>query len=291
MNEDIIAFLLSSLRAATPLIFCTLSVIMAERSGVLHIGVEGVMLVGALASFLTVVYTGEVVIGIFVTMLTGMICGLLLAGLTVYLPSDQCVAGIVFNLFCLGTTSFIFRLAAEKNAAVQAIIPAVPSLFFNLSPFTVAALLLTAGLWWFMFKTGPGLKIRSVGENAQAAHASGIDVIKVRMLVMIGASVLSAFGGAALSIGWVRSYIENITQGRGFIALAAAYCGRWNPILATTACIIFGAGEALAFRAQAAGSGNPHYYFMLPYILTTIVVGLAGRGRAPADVSKPYIKR
>ncbi len=291
MNENIIAFLLSSLRAATPLIFCALSVIIAERSGVLHIGVEGVMLAGALAGFLGAVYTGEVIVGILVTMLIGIVCGLILAGLTVYLPADQCVTGIVFNLFALGTTSFIFRLAAENNAAVQAIIPAVRPLFLNLSPFTVAAFLLTAGLWWFMFKTSPGLKIRSVGEGAHAAHASGIDVIKVRMLVLVGASMLSALGGAALSIGWVRSYIENITLGRGFIALAAAYCGRWNPLLATAACIVFGAGEALAFRAQAAGSGNPHYYFMIPYILTTIVVGLAGKGRAPADVSKPYIRR
>ncbi|HOL18296.1 MAG TPA: ABC transporter permease [Bacillota bacterium] len=285
-------FVLASLRAATPLIFCALSVVLAERAGVVHIGVEGVMLSGALAGLLGVVYFGDAYLGILLSVLVGMVTGLLLAFITVYLPADQIVTGIVFNLFSLGMTSFVFRLAAENNAAVQALIPGMPAVVLGLSPFMVMAIIFTVFLWWFLFRTGPGLKIRSMGEDAHAAHAAGINIIFTRMIVLTAAAVLSALGGAALTIGWVRSFTDNITLGRGFIALAAAYCGRWNPLLAAVACIIFGAGEALAFRAQAAGTGlNPHYYLMIPYVLTLLVVAVAGKGRAPADVGKPYLRR
>ncbi len=293
MSEGWLApFLLATLRAATPLIFCALSVVLAERAGVIHIGVEGVMLAGALAGLLGVVFWGDAYVGILFSLLVGLILGLLLALITVYLPSDQVVTGIVFNIFSLGVTSFIFRLAAEKNAAVQALIPVMPGSVFGLSPFMVLALVLTVFMWWFMFRTGPGLKIRSMGEDAHAAHAAGINVVITRMLILTAAAALSALGGAALTIGWVRSFTDNITLGRGFIALAAAYCGRWNPLLATAACILFGAGEALAFRAQAAGEGlNPHYFLMIPYLLTLLVVAVAGKGRAPADVGRPYVRR
>jgi simple sugar transport system permease protein len=285
-------FILATLRAATPLIFCALSVVLAERAGVVHIGVEGVMLAGALAGILGVVFWGDAYLGILLSIMVGILFGLILAVITVYLPSDQIVTGIVFNIFSLGLTSFVFRLAAEKNAAVQALIPALPTVIFGLSPFMVVALIFTVVMWWFMFRTGPGLKIRSMGEDAHASHAAGINIIYTRMLVLTVAAALSAVGGAALTIGWVRSFTDNITLGRGFIALAAAYCGRWNPLWAAAASLLFGASEALAFRAQAAGSGlNPHYYMMIPYVLTLLVVAIAGKVRAPADVGRPYIKR
>lgn len=293
MEESLFGpFLFATLRAATPLIFCALSVVLAERSGVVHIGVEGVMLIGALAGILGVVFLGEAYMGIFLSIIVGIIAGLILSFITIYLPSDQIVTGIVFNIFALGLTSFIFRLAAEHNKAVQALIPAVPTVVFGLSPFMIMALIGTVLMWWFLFRTGPGLKVRSMGEDAQAAHAAGINVTRSRMIILIIACVFSALGGASLTIGWVRSFTDNITMGRGFIALAAAYSGRWNPWMAAGACLIFGAGEALAFRAQAAGSGlNPNYYLMFPYILTLLIVALTGKGRAPADVGRPYVRR
>jgi simple sugar transport system permease protein len=136
------------------------------------------------------------------------------------------------------------------------------------------------------------LKIRATGENALVAHAAGVNIARVRAVNLIIAAVLSSVGGAALSVGWVRTFIENITFGRGYIALAAVYCGRWNPLIVLAICLVFGAGEALAFRAQAGLVGiNPFYLFMVPYALTILVIALAGKGRGPADAGKPFIRR
>ncbi|MBM4331970.1 MAG: ABC transporter permease [Deltaproteobacteria bacterium] len=281
--------LLAALRAATPLIFCALGILVAERAGVLHIGVEGVMLAGALAAIIGTVLGGNPWAGMLATISAGIIAGIILAFISVSLPTDQVVIGIAFNLVSLGATSFIFRLLAKQ---LQVLVPAIPPLLFGLSPFTLAAIVLIVVMWWFLFWTGPGLKLRSVGENTHAAHASGINVVYVRFAALIIASVLAALGGAALTMGWVRSFTDNVTLGRGFIALAAVYFGRWNPLLALGACLIFGAGEALAFRGQGTGAGlNPHYYLMLPYILTLLVVGLAGMARGPGDAGKPYLRR
>jgi len=289
MESWLIDLLLAALRAATPLIFCALGILMAERAGVLHIGVEGVMLAGALAAIMGTVLGANPWAGILSTMAAGIIAGIILAFISVLLPTDQVVIGIAFNLFSLGVTSFIFRILAKQ---LQVLIPAIPPLLFGLSPFALVAIVITLAMWWFLFRTGPGLKLRSVGENTHAAHASGINVVYLRFAVLIIASVLAAMGGAALTMGWVRNFADNVTLGRGFIALAAVYFGRWNPLLAMGACFIFGVGEALAFRGQATGAGlNPHYFLMVPYILTLLVVGIAGQARGPRDAGKPYLRR
>lgn len=284
-----IDLLLAALRAATPLIFCALGILLAERAGVLHIGVEGVMLAGALAAIIGMVLGGNPWAALLATLAAGLIAGIILAYISVCLPTDQVVIGIAFNLVSLGVTSFIFRMMAKQ---LQVLVPAIPPVLFGLSPFALTAIVLTAAMWWFLFRTGPGLKIRSLGENTHAAHAAGINPTTVRFTALIIASLLTALGGAALTMGWVRSFTDNVTLGRGFIALAAVYFGRWNPLLALGACLIFGAGEALAFRGQGTGAGlNPHYYLMVPYILTLLVVGIAGQARGPADAGKPYIRR
>lgn len=284
-----IDFILATIRAATPVIYCALGVLIAERSGVIHMGVEGVMLVGALSAILGTVFGGSVWMGILFALITGILTGILLAAISVKLPTDQVVVGIAFNLAALGVTSYVYRLAGEK---AQEMVPMIKPLFLGLSPFEIFAFALTALTWWFLFKTGAGLKMRSVGENAVAADAAGINVMKVRTTALIVASVLSSMGGAALTVGWVRVFTDNVTQGRGFIAMAAVYFGKWNPILAALATIIFGGGEALAFRSQAMGSSlSPYYYFMLPYVLTLLVVSLSGKMRGPADVGKIYLRR
>lgn len=284
-----IDFVLATIRAATPVIYCALGVLIAERAGVIHMGVEGVMLIGALSGILGTVFSGSVLIGILFALVTGILMGILLAVISVKLPTDQVVVGIAFNLAALGVTSYVYRLAGER---AQEMIPMIKPLFLGLSPFEVFAFVLAAFTWWFLFKTGAGLKMRSVGENAVAAEAAGINVMKVRTVALIVASVLSSIGGAALTVGWVRVFTDNVTQGRGFIAIAAVYFGKWNPIFAALATVIFGGGEALAFRSQAMGSGlSPYYYFMLPYVLTLLVVSLSGKMRGPADVGKTYLRR
>ncbi|MGI9950756.1 ABC transporter permease [Moorellaceae bacterium AZ2] len=281
-------FLLASLRAATPLIYCAMAILLAERTGVLHIGVEGVMLIGALAGILGMVFGGHAWSGVLAAVASGALAGLLLGYISVYLPTDQVVVGIAFNLAAQGLTSYIFRLAGPKALEL---VSGVPTLIFKFNPFEVFAIVIAILVWWFLFATGSGLKIRSMGENAHAAEAAGMNVITTRIIIMVVAGVLSAIGGAALTMGWVRSFTDNVTMGRGFIALAAVYFGKWNPILATFAALLFGAGEALAFRAQASGAGlNAYYYFMVPYVLTILVIGLVGKAKGPADAGRPYIR-
>lgn len=282
-------FLLAMLRCATPLIFAALGVLIAERVGVIHVSVEGTMLAGALAGVLGVAYGGNVWMGVLLSIIVGIGTGLILAGMYVYLPGEQIVMGFMFNFVTIGITSVIYRLTIEKASAMLAV---TPPTFFNISSFTLVAFILVGVMWWFLFRTGPGLKIRATGEDALAAHAAGTNVARVRAVILIIAAVLSSLGGAFLSMGWVRGFIENITFGRGYIALAAVYCARWNPLIVLAICLVFGAGEALAFRAQAGAVGiNPYYLFIAPYALTLLVLALAGKGRGPADAGKPYIRR
>jgi len=282
-------FLLAMLRCATPLIFAALGVLLAERAGVIHVSVEGTMLAGALAGVLGVAYWGNVWMGVLLSIIVGIVTGLILAGMYVYLPGEQIIMGFMFNFVTIGITSVIYRLTVGKTAAMLTI---TPPTFFNVSSFTLVAFILVGVMWWFLFRTGPGLKIRATGEDALAAHVAGVNVARVRAVNLIIAAVLSSVGGASLSVGWVRSFIENITFGRGYIALAAVYCGRWNPLIVLATCLVFGAGEALAFRAQAGLVGiNPYYLFMVPYALTILVIALAGKGRGPVDAGKPFIRR
>lgn len=291
-EEWLIAYGTSTVRAATPLLLCALGVVLAERAGVIFIGVEGAMLGGALFGMLGVVFLGNTFTGVMLSLLFGILLGLIYAYVVVCLPTNQIVSGLLFYLLVMGVTSFIFRFLAEIEPAVQRTIPAVEPWFLGLSPFTITAVILTLVLWWFLYKTGGGLLLRSVGEDAFSAHVAGVNVVGLRFLVVVIASALAALGGAAFLIGWVRSYTANVTMARGFIALAAVYCGRWHPLWGALVCVIFGAGEALAFRAMGMGLGiSSPYFLMIPYILTIIIVGLAGKGRAPADVGNPYTWR
>jgi simple sugar transport system permease protein len=293
-EEWIVAFLPGAMRAATPLIFAALGVLLAERSGVLMIGVEGAMLLGALFSIVVALLTGDAWLGFLAAGFVGAVAGLFLGGMTVRLPTDQVVVGIAFNLVVLGLTSFVFRLLGPVGA--YRIAPAIPTLELPLMgavvavpPLTGTALLLTLGTWILLFRTGPGLKLRSMGEKAHAAHAAGINVVKSRIVVVVVAGILCALGGAALTIGWVRVFTDNITLGRGFIALAAVYFGRWHPGWALLGCFLFGMGEAVALRLQAAGGGGTPFYLMtIPYLLTLVVVGITGKAVGPQDAGKPY---
>ncbi len=295
-------FLSAVLRAATPLVFCALGVLVCGRAGILNIGVEGSMLVGALAAVLAAVYSGDPWMGVVGALGVGLAAGLVLTLLTVYLPTDQVVTGIAFNLVCLGVTSFIYKLLVLGG--VQLMAPALRTaqdvegglslggLAATVTPLTWIALLLVVLAWLFLYRTGPGLLWRSVGESAWASHAAGLNVFRVRSVAVVVGSLLSALGGAALTLGWVPTFTDNMTMGRGFIALAAVYFGRWHPGLALAACLLFGAGEALAFRAQALGTGlNPYYYLMLPYVVTLMAVAAMGRAVEPRDVGKPYARR
>jgi simple sugar transport system permease protein len=292
-------FFTASIRTSTPLAIAALAVLLAERAGIMHIGVEGSMLLGAFTAVYFAALTGDAWIGVFMGAAVGILAGTVLALLTVTLPTDQIVAGIAFNITMVGLTSFLFRITAEITRTITPPLPPAPEWLYALpvigplstiSPLSWLAVGLAVGMWFFLYRSGPGLLYRAVGESSQAATAAGINVLRVRFVALMLAGILSGLAGAALTVGWVRAFSDNITLGRGFIALAAVYFGRWNPAFAAAACLLFGAGEAFALRAQVEG-GNPHYYLMLPYLLTVLVVAITGRARAPQDVGIPYVRQ
>jgi len=286
-------------RAAAPLILAGLGVLLAERAGVLNIGVEGMMLSGAFLSVIgTVYFGGSVVVGLLFGMAGGAIFGAILALLIVWLPANQIVVGIALNVVALGLTSFLLRLL--PGAGIRLRTPAIPSVtipllselpllgaFFELPVFTWMALALVVVTWLFLYKTNLGLALRCTGESARSAYAVGINPRKMRHWALIVSGLLCALGGSALTLGWVRTFADNITLGRGFIALAAVYFGRWHPAGVLGAAVLFGAAEALAFRLPPVG-GGPFYALMVPYVLTVVVLILLRKARGPADAGKPF---
>ena len=290
-------FLLSTLRTATPLMIVAMGALVAERAGVLFLGVEGVMLLGAFFGVAGTIYLGNTWAGVAAGMVAGMVAGLIMAVLIVWLPTDQVVMGLALNIAAVGLTSFLFRLAAgdlqqmtpalawpnpqplENNALAEFLL-AVP-------PLALVALFIGVVTSYMLFRSAPGLLMRSVGQNVKAARSAGVNVLYVRTIVVTLACTLTGLGGAALTVGWVRSFADDIVAGRGFIALAAVYFGRWYPGWTLIGCLLFGIGEAVALRAQIYG-GNPHLYLMVPYLLTVGVLGLTGRARAPKEIGKPY---
>ena len=273
-----IEFLLTTLRTATPLAFVALGVLLTERAGILLMGIEGAMLVGGFTAIAVTVATGNPWLGMVAGTVAGFAAGAVLAGLTVWVPADQIVMGLAFNIACAGVTSFFFRIS---SAGMQKL---TPPLGFPLAWLAAAAALL---VWLYLYRTNSGLLLRSAGHSVAAARAAGVNIRATRAWALMVAGAFAGLGGAALTVGWVRSFSDEITGGRGFIALAAVYLARWHPGWSLAACVLFGAGEALAFRAQVLG-GNPHLYLMVPYVLTLAVVGIAGRARAPQEAGRPY---
>ncbi len=283
-------FLTSVIYCSAPLIFWAMAVVFAERVGIWFLGVEGIALAGALAGILGEIYLGAPIYGLFCAIGVGALLGWLMNLLLIRFPTDQTAIGIAFNTTMLGLTSFIYRLGGSTSAAM---VEGLSGSIGGFSIYGILALIIVLGSWWYMFKTGAGLKLRSVGDGVAAAEAAGINVIRTRILVMILAGVLAALGGDALTQGWVKGYAENVTAGRGFIGMAAVYFGRWNPLLATLACLVFGIGMALAYRFQASSfSGSSSYLFsMIPYVLTLLAVAILGQAKSPADAGKPYLRK
>lgn len=287
MNAEVIlSFVTSTIRSATPLVIWALAVVFAERVGVWFLGVEGIGLAGALAGVMGEIYTGTPIGGVLAALVVGGVLGLVNALLLVRLPTDQTAIGIGFNTTMLGLTSFVFRMGGSKAAGF---VQGLTNHVFGMTVYSLVAVVLVIGSWFFLFKTGPGLKLRSAGDSSGAAAANGINLFKTRILVLVVAGMLAGLAGDALTQGWIRTFSDNVTMGRGFIGMAAVYFGRWNPLYAALACLIFGAGEALAYRAQAAsfGGNNSFYFLMIPYVFTLLAVTILGQAKGPNDAGKP----
>ncbi len=301
----IVEYLVATLRMSTPLMFAASGELVSERAGVLNLGLEGMMLIGSFAGAVAALYTGSPLVGLLAAMLAGSLVGLIQAVLAVTVGADQVVTGFALNLFALGITGFFFR-ATFGITTIQATIPTfkpieIPMLsdlpvlgpvVFSQTVLTYLAFAIVLLLSYLLFKTSFGLAITAVGEHPKAADTVGINVYLVRYLATVFAGAMAGAGGAFLTVGQLGTFVENITAGRGFIALAAVIFGNWRPLRMMGACLLFGAADALQIRIQAMGVPIPYQFFVaLPYIVTLVAIaGFVGRVRSPAGLAIPYSK-
>ena len=297
------ALIASMFRFATPLTFAAIGGLFSERSGVVNIALEGMMLVGAFFAIWGADWSGSWAIGLLVAMLAGGLLALVHAFFSVHLRADQIVTGTAINLLALGLTGYLFIeiYGDEGTPSDVSQIPSVPlpSLggFFDaavghLNLMIWLSFLLLFVTYVVMFRTPLGLRIRAVGEHPKAADTVGVRVYALRYLAVTLSGVLAALGGAYLSIGFVHSFNQNMTAGRGFIALAALIFGKWRPFGAFGAALLFGFSSALAQRLPTYSGSAATLFQALPYVLTLIAVaGVIGRSVPPAAVGRPYAKQ
>jgi ABC-type uncharacterized transport system permease subunit len=304
-----VGLLASTLRFATPLAFAAMGGIFSERSGVVNIGLEGMMLIGAFFAVWASIWSGSWLVGLVVAMISGGLLALIHGIFSIHLLADQIVSGFAVNLLALGLTGYLFSSiypGGIPNDEVSRVpnldlgfLDGVPlvgdflaGVFGDLSLLVWLMVLTVVLTYIVLFKTPIGLRIRSVGEHPRAADTVGISVYAVRYAAVVVSGILAALGGAFLSIGFTGTFSENMTSGRGFIALAAVIFGKWRPGWAFAACLLFGFGFALAIPLQREAGISENLISTLPYVLTLVaLVGLIGRSIPPAAVGRPYIKQ
>ena len=298
------ALIAATLRYATPLTFGAMAGIVSERSGVVNVGIEGMMLTGAFFGIFGADLLNSWFLGLIVAMLAGGLLALLHAFFSIQLRADQIVSGMALNFLALGITGYIFldhygdQGTPDNISRVPDVsIPGIKNTSFfgdaigktNLLIWIslIAVVLLTV----YLFRTPGGLRLRSVGEHPRAAETVGISVMRTRYFAVVASGMFAALGGAYLSIGFVGSFNQGMTAGRGFIALAAVIFGKWRPAGALAAALLFGFSTALAQRLPAFSPSAAVLFQALPYVLTLIAVaGIIGRSRPPAAVGQPYMK-
>jgi general nucleoside transport system permease protein len=301
------ALIASTLRYATPLTFAAIGGMFSERSGVVNIGLEGMMLMGSFFAIWGADKTDSWVLGIVIAMVAGIGLALVHAFFTIHLRADQIVIGTAINFLALGVTGYLFVSTYGAEGAPTSI-PEIPDIslgglkdvyfigpvFANLNLMIWLSFVLLIVSYFVMFRTPIGLRIRSVGEHPKAADTVGISVYRTRYAAVMTSGALAALGGAYLSLGFVHTFDQNITGGRGFIALAALIFGKWRPFGAFAAALLFGFSSALGDRLPdffAQGSALPQLFNALPYLLTIIAVaGVIGRSVPPHAIGRPYTK-
>ena len=297
------ALLASTLRYATPLTLGALGGLFSERSGVINIALEGMMLMGAFFGAWGADVTGSWFLGIVIAIASGAIFAALHALFAITFRADQIVSGTALNLLAVGITGYLYvQIYGDEGTPDD--LPQVPNVnlpiksvpffgdvFGSLNLLVWVALAMVLVTWVIVFRTAWGLRLRSAGENPLAAETAGLSVVRTRYIAVMCSGALAALGGAFLSIGFVHTFSQNMTAGRGFIALAALIFGRWRPGAALAATLLFGFGSALAQRLPVFSPSGAVLFQALPYVLTLIAVtGLIGRSIPPLALGRPLPK-
>ena len=293
------AVLAGTLRHSTPLVLGAMCGLLCERSGVINIGIEGQMLMSAWGGFMVASTSGSLLLGLFAGIVIGMMMGGVLAGISVGLRGDQIIAGTVINIAAIGITSFFFSLGrtlpSGKTRVIKlgplADIPVAGRVLFSNKPITFLTLLLIPTVWFLLFRTKWGLRTRAVGEHPSAAETVGVSVIGMRYLNVIMGGGIAGLAGAYLSLEAVGSFERGMTNGKGFVALAVMIFGRWNPVGAWGAALLFGYASAVQTQFQFRDwlTDDPQFIGIIPFVVTIVVLaGFVGRARPPASIGQPY---
>ena len=295
--------ILAGVRMATPLIFLALAELYSQRSGLVHIGLEGLASIGSLAGFLVSLVTGSPLLGMAAGAVVGILVNMIYAYATITLCAEQIVYGMAINIFAPALAAFIYRVyfgagselvqvALMETVAIPGLkdIPFLGPLLFDQTPMVYLAYALVIFTAIYFNKTKSGLNFKAVGEHPKAAATLGINVIGVRYAASVICGALAGMGGAYLTTCYTTTYVDGNVAGRGFIALAAVIFGRWSAGGVLLACLFFGFCDALQIRLQVGSFGVPYQFFqMIPYLATVVVLGIIGMRKAgPKASGKPY---
>jgi len=297
------AFLSSSIGMATPILLAAIGELLVEESGIINIGIEGAMLCGAFFALAVAYFSGSTVLGLGAGMAAGLTINAILALLVINLAVNQVVAGTALDIFAVGVTGVFYRRFFGITGKAF-IVPLVPRLHFGMLtgiPVLGAALFNHNALVYLAFGFVPvtgyllwgtryGLSLRAAGERPEAADSLGLDVYRLRWQALLVAGLLTGLGGAYLTLAYAGTFVENISAGRGYVALAVVILGRWKPWGLAAASILFGAAMALQFGLQALGTTIPYQIFLaLPYALTLVVLAaVGGQAASPSALGEPY---
>jgi simple sugar transport system permease protein len=300
------SLLQGSLALSVPLIFGSMAGVLSERVGVVNIAIEGQLLFGAFASAMIASMTHSLWAGLFGALIGGALVAWILAVFSIRYRVDQIIVGVVVNMLVVGLTNFLFGTLMGSDPTtfnqpprfekltlpLLGQIPVVGPVLFSQTPIIYIMYVALAVVFVALFKTRWGLRVRAVGEYPKAADTVGINVFRTRYVSVVLGGALAGLGGSFFTLGQVGSFGQNITHGAGYIALAALIFGRWNPLLAASAALLFGFAQNLQYGLAIIGSPLPsEFLLMLPYVLTVIAVaGLVGKVTGPAATGKPYVK-
>ena len=301
MISILIFVFFATIRSATPLMFAGLGGLFSERSGVINIALEGLMLAGAFTAAVVTYQTGNPFVGLLAGVLAGSVLALVYAFACIYFQADQVVAGMAINFLMAGLPALISGAIYDSSGSTPQIdkVDQLPNYFNNISFASILAFVLIPICWYVLYQTPFGLRLRATGENPEAADAAGVNVLRLRYVAVAISGILAAAGGAYLSIGQSSLFTRNMTAGRGFIALAALILAKWRPVPVMLACLFFGFTEALTivlpglpFFKLPSGEDVPIQFLqIIPYVLTIIVLaGFIGSSRAPKALGIPYRK-
>jgi len=299
------AFLASTLAMATPILLAALGELLVEESGIINIGIEGAMLIGAFSALAATYFSGSFILGLLTGASAAIILNAILATLVVNFAVNQVVAGTALDILALGLSGVMYRrLFGVTGQAFMvapmerlrlgplAHIPVVGEALFDQNPLVYSAVAVTPVLYWILRNTRWGLRLRSAGERPEATDALGLGVYALRWQALIISGALTGIAGAFLTLAYANTFVEDISAGRGFVALSVVILGRWNPWGIAAASVLFGAAMALQFSFQALGTSLPYQLFLaLPYALTLVVLATIGGGHeGPSALGEPYVR-